>query len=138
MQDVYKRRKDSFDKETEELQEKKNEVNVIRKKIKDIEQRFTEADEIIKLKKEQRDFYSKMIGMLEVNYNEYCKHVQELVDLYRVKYKELQLYKDNFGNLNNIFIDAMNQNNEIEKEIQEKGKVNAELKEQCKILKDKL
>ena len=138
MQNVYKRRKDSFDKETEELQEKRNEVNHIRKKIRELEQRFSESDEIIKLKKEQRDFYSKMIGMLEVNYNEYCKHVQELVDMYRSKYKELELYKQNFGNLNKIFFDAMNQNTRIEKDIEEEQMQIAELKQQCKILKDKL
>ena len=138
MQDVYRKRKDSFDKETDELEGKKQEVNLIRKRVRQIEQQYGETDEIIKLKKEQRDFYLKMISMLEVNYNEYCKHVNELVVMYKEKYRELKLYKDNSSCLSHIFFEAMHENDQVEKQIQEKVGQIGELKQICKELKQKL
>lgn len=129
MQDVYRRRKDSFDKETDELEGKKQEVLLIRKRVRHIEQQYGETDEIIKLKKEQRDFYLKMISMLEVNYNEYCKHVNELVVMYKEKYRELKLYKDNSSCLSQIFFEAMHENEQVEKQIQEKVGGIGELKQ---------
>jgi predicted Rossmann fold nucleotide-binding protein DprA/Smf involved in DNA uptake len=138
MQNAYKKRKQNFDTETKELGTKKQEVEIVKLQITEIQNKFKEIDEIVRVKKEQKDLFLKISSMMEKNYNEYIKHCKELGDVFLEKHYELQRYQLNSQNISRILIEAMEEIMDLEVQQQVHAQQVDELKKQCKALKNKL
>jgi DNA repair exonuclease SbcCD ATPase subunit len=138
MQIAYKKRKKSFDTETNELRGKQEEVEEIKSEINKIEDNFKEIDEIIRVKKEQKDLFLKIANMMETNYNEYIKHCKELGNVFLEKHFEFKRYQQNSKNISQVLIEALEEINVLEnKKIMQMDIVD-NLKKTCKKLRTDL
>jgi len=138
MQIAYKKRKKGFDTETNELKGKQEEVDAIKTEIRQIENNFNEIDEMIRVKKEQKNLFLKISDMMEKNYNEYIKHCNELGNIFLEKHSEINKYKQNSKNISQVLIEAMEEKNNLEVERDKQKEVVTNLKIACKSLKSKL
>lgn len=138
MQQAYKKRKKSFDGDSEELKTKQEEVDQIKTRIQQLENHFKENDDMVKVKKEQKDLFEKITVMIEKNYGEYIKHCRELSNVYEKKFLELKEYKENSKNMSQVFLEVLQEHNKLIQVRKTKSQETENLKKECKELKEKI